>query len=469
MFQHRVRAVLAAGFLTAAFSAPALAGGVTSLTTQAATAERSAGCATIQAAGTQNSFGDPIQFTASLNMIAGEVFTITPAGLVTAYSVSDIDGDAGFTTVNSGPGTSTITIAATTSVQLRVQGVGGVGTLTFACTGAPSSSSSGATPSDLVNADVTFTQGNQLLGQVFEHLDTLSVIGGGLAGGQLGFKPTASMTHVGGQSVASAMGIQTTTGEEEAIRDWKFSTWVSATYTDAENSDSINRFDGHIISMQGGIDYRFTNDLIAGVALGTSNIRLDDVGSALGAYDEDSYSIAPYAQYRIGRMFTLGATAGYAYGDVTQRNSGTGVEGDTDSDMWFAAVRGAGHFEIYERTRLTGRVGYTFLNKDVAGFVDQAGTSFAGSDAAQLNTFSLGGELGRTYTFGLIVTEPYIGADLKLDAEDATNDDPTAMILSGGVRGEGPHGVFFTVDGSTQLFRKNYRSYTVGGRIGLNF
>ena len=247
------------------------------------------------------------------------------------------------------------------------------------------------------------------------------------------------------------------------------SVWLAGSYSGNENTSASNGFDGHVFNLQTGMDFEVSPRLITGLSVGSTTIKLKNVGTTGGKYDEHSYSVVPYAQYQIDDMVTLGALAGYAFGDVDQTNGATGATSNTNSSMWFMAARGGMDVDVDELTQVTTRFGASYMSKGINGFTDSSGNVNASVNNNKTYSLSIGSEARRKIVIDSGVVVPYLGADYMLDFKDRTNNDKDALMLSTGMRADFDNGFYCTLDFSSQLGRTDYSSWTAGGRAGINF
>ena len=289
-------------------------------------------------------------------------------------------------------------------------------------------------------------------------MNALAGLGGGLSGDLVG--------SVGDAPIYSLSGLSA--GDEPAKVSGK-STWAAVSYTNVKNSSTTNGFKGSVINVQAGTDYHFNKNAVVGLSIGSGYVNLDNVNGSAGKYNEKSFSIAPYVQMKLKDIYTLGATLGYARGDVDQTNATSLATGSSTSSMTFAAVRGGSNFKLNEKTQLVARIGGIYMSKGIGAFTDSANTVNAGTGQSKVATLSVGSEVRHTFVTDNMTIVPYLGGDFQRDFKTTTNGDNSALLVSCGVRGDATNGIFFTIDGSTQLLRDNYTSRTIGGRVGLNF
>jgi outer membrane autotransporter protein len=150
------------------------------------------------------------------------------------------------------------------------------------------------------------------------------------------------------------------------------------------NKDTTSRevgFDFHTVGVTAGADYRFTDRLVAGVAL--SYLRSDaDLTSSLGEVDSNTYGLALYGTYYFGPMYLdlLGGFTRSDY-DISRRivygpaPGGTGApvnrtaKGDTDG--WqYTFNGGAGYDARFGALTVTPYVRVEYLHLDIDAYTE---------------------------------------------------------------------------------------------------
>jgi outer membrane autotransporter protein len=106
-------------------------------------------------------------------------------------------------------------------------------------------------------------------------------------------------------------------------------------------------FDFDTWGLTGGVDYRFDNGAVAGLALGYSKYDAD-IDADGGSLDGDTYSVQLFGSLDLATNLYADLTAGYAHTDFSQRRvvdlSGIGSltrqvsRGSTSSDQWSGSM-----------------------------------------------------------------------------------------------------------------------------------
>jgi len=229
-----------------------------------------------------------------------------------------------------------------------------------------------------------------------------------------------------------------------------------------------NRYDGDSWGYTLGFDYNIRPGLIAGVSLGYTESDIDTFYNS-GTYKETGWNIAPYVIARPLDGLTLSAVAGLGWGDIDQTQSGAG--GDTESGMWFAALRGAYKARPLADTPLdvTGRLSLLAGRKTVDAFTLSDGTA-VDRDTANTRRLKPGVEVAYSFDAGNTQLQPFVSADLIYDFTDAVNNDRQAVTLGGGLRiASAGTGLSGTLSMDRQFDRDDYKAYSIGGTIAYAF
>jgi len=179
-----------------------------------------------------------------------------------------------------------------------------------------------------------------------------------------------------------------------------------------------------------GVDYRFVNDAVAGIALGYSQYDAD-VDRDGGSVDSNTITIQGYGTYNVTEQFYVDATLGFSGADVDQNRvvdlTGIGgfgrtvARGSTDSTQYSASL--ALNYQVpLARAWDTVIFGQAFYaTNDIDGFVEKGSPfalEFPGQDFVT-RTFTAGLRASRAVTLSRGVLLPFIDASF---AHESGND-----------------------------------------------
>ncbi len=241
--------------------------------------------------------------------------------------------------------------------------------------------------------------------------------------------------------------------------------WGHGSFTSADNSlnstETDSRYHGDVWGYNLGADYRFSEQFYGGASIGFSQTDLS-TGYNAGHYKENSWTFTPYAVYMPTAQFKLSAMAGFARGDIKLDRHDNSVTGKTDSNMWYAALKGSYDFSALTKTPLSFKtnLGFLMTNKTVNAYTESDETAI---DQTSANTRQIKPGVEVSYPFDLQDNrlEPFVKGDFVYDFMNPTNGDSNAFILGGGVRATSQNGLSGSLETQSQLGRADYEEYSV--------
>ena len=255
-----------------------------------------------------------------------------------------------------------------------------------------------------------------------------------------------------------------------------FTVWGHGSFTSVDN-DYVNgttdsRYDGDVWGYNVGLDYRFADALIAGLSLGYNDTDLTTAFNN-GSYQETGWVASPYVIYRPIENLTIAGEAGYGMGDIDVTRDNNAVSGNTESDMWYAALTTSYRvrpIETLSAASLTPSLAFMAARKTVDGYTESDGTTNA---TTRSNTRQIKPAIEAAYDFAptpsLTVT-PFLETGLTYDFTDEINNDKTAFNIGGGVRlSDAMTGLNAALEGNHLAGRADYTEYTIGGTITYGF
>jgi outer membrane autotransporter protein len=134
---------------------------------------------------------------------------------------------------------------------------------------------------------------------------------------------SAFMQNTTGQFANTPVSMQSNAGQsaDSGFLDefGRWGAWISGRIIFGEKDPSTNQvdYDFDTAGITFGLDYRFTEKFVAGIAVGYANTDVD-LGSNDGALDTDGYTISLYATYFQSDRFYLGGSIGFGSNDYDQ-------------------------------------------------------------------------------------------------------------------------------------------------------
>lgn len=199
----------------------------------------------------------------------------------------------------------------------------------------------------------------------------------------------------------------------------RLSLFVTANYTDTERDDSDfeTGYEEDLYGATFGADYRYSDRVTAGLALGYSDSEADFDNNA-GRLDTDNLSVIAYGNFRPSEQFYIDAYLGYAWLDYDSRrnidydlviNAGTPAEdtvtvstvasGDTDGDQWFGGIN-LGYDRVAGPWTLSPQASIDFIETDIDSWSESGGDGLAQSYNDQ-SISSLTASLGARVSYAL--------------------------------------------------------------------
>ena len=282
----------------------------------------------------------------------------------------------------------------------------------------------------------------------------------------LGLGPTDQGNSGGASGIDGRSAFTTTT---------PFTVWGHGSFTSVDNDyvngTTDNRYNGDVWGYNIGLDYRFTDALIAGVSLGYNDTDLTTSFNN-GSYKETGWVVSPYVIYRPIKNLTIAGEVGYGMGDIDVTRDNDAVSGNTESDMWYAAFTASYKVRPMDTlpASITSSLALIAARKTVDGYTESDGTNNA---TIRSNTRQIKPSIEAAYDFTptqhLIVT-PFLETGLIYDFTDEINNDKTAFNIGGGVRLSNTlTGLNAALEGSYLAGRSDYTQYTIGGTVTYGF
>ncbi len=270
---------------------------------------------------------------------------------------------------------------------------------------------------------------------------------------------------------------------------------------DRDGTANENAFDYTDAGLTAGLDYRFMDGLVGGVALSWSKTDAD-FDAKLGSVESDNFGVSLYMSYATDTWYVDGRL-GLAKVDfdterrilVTSNTAAEGIDttatGSTEADQFSANAGGGYNFQLAGMTLTPyGRIDY--LKLEVDGFTERETKEGMGLTVSDHDTESLqsaiGGRIAKTISTGAAVITPYAGIEWNHEfqndegslvakyANDPFNvsfsiptDQPDRdyFTLSLGASAVLPHGfaAFINLDTALGLAHTNAYALTLGGRM----
>lgn len=255
-----------------------------------------------------------------------------------------------------------------------------------------------------------------------------------------------------------------------------FTIWGHGSYTSVDNDyvsgTNDNRYDGDVWGYNVGLDYRFAENLTAGLSLGYNDTNITTLFND-GSYKEKGWVVSPYAIYTPFSGLVIAAQAGFGTGKIDVTRDNKEVSGKTESDLWYAAVDVSYRvipIQSLSAVSLTPSLGFIAARKTIDGYTESDNTVVSGTT---VNTRQLRPAIEAAYDFTPtqhLTISPFLETSLIYDFTDAINNDKTAFTIGGGVRlSDRLTGLNAALEGSYLTGHTDYTQYTIGGTVTYGF
>ena len=241
---------------------------------------------------------------------------------------------------------------------------------------------------------------------------------------------TIAAPRPGGQGQASSASLDqdgrfafSMTGDDLGLSSgeegYNIGVWGLGSIMHFKGTETNAKYDANAFSGMLGADYRFTSDLLVGLAAGYGYLDLDKKdwsgGADTGSLSTDhEWTLMPYVAYNLTDFTILDGA--FAYTNSRYKDDdGTNV-GRYDSERYLTNV-GISQYFMLDNWMLSGRLGYMYVHGDLSSY-SRGGVNIANPDSflGQVN-----GEAKAAYYFGSGF-EPY--AALRYFYDTTTSATP---------------------------------------------
>lgn len=298
---------------------------------------------------------------------------------------------------------------------------------------------------------------------------------------QIGSALQPSTTAASGQDQQGATAYLDTRnqyGQAAGGANKGFGLWARGAWTTMENDEAGGEFDGNVVNVTLGGDYKLNSNAVIGLSAGWENMDIDTTFNA-GTYEGQGYTVAPYVGLKLSDQLQVSATAGYSQidYDVKRTTNGT-VTGSTDSDRYFGAANVSYTIDPAAHgvngLRVTPEGGVLWVTEKQASYVDSTGTTVA-ENKTDLGRLKAGVTVG----YRIDAIEPFASAAGEWDFQRGDSVD----LGNGRFSNVAEYGAEFglgvnflasdmvsgSLEGKTSQFREDFSSYSVTGRVRIDF
>lgn len=250
----------------------------------------------------------------------------------------------------------------------------------------------------------------------------------------------------------------------------KAGVWVQGGYTTVNGDDTGGEFDGNVINVLVGADYRIKPKMVLGVALGYEDLDIDtDFNN--GTFKGTGYSLTPYFGMALSPQWSLQVLGGWTNINYdTTRNNGA-ISSSFNADRIFGSAAVVGNFKVTNKVVVSPKLAILHLAESQDGTTDSAGNVTTGENI-DLGRISAGGTVsylaGRVTPFVRLLGEyDYAKEDaVALGNGNFSSDDRAGLNATIGLNMDFGNGLTGNLEAtSATLFRENLDVYTFSGRL----
>jgi len=227
------------------------------------------------------------------------------------------------------------------------------------------------------------------------------------------------------------------------------------------------------VAFVGGVDYRMTNRIVAGVALSYEDVDITTTFNT-GSIKTTGVGISPYAVFKLTDKVSADINASYTVLDTDTTRTGGAVTGQFDADrITLGANLNVNH--SIKKFFMSGSVGFLYINESQDSYTESNGTFVSALD------ISIGqGRVSATVGYNFGKFQPFLTAQLQHEfwAPSAAllggglaspEEDTTGVVVGGGINFALSDTVAGTISASSTEARENFSLYSISGRIRVQF
>lgn len=282
---------------------------------------------------------------------------------------------------------------------------------------------------------------------------------------------------LGGSGIVTANrpGFDLGGGKAAGSEPRNFGIWANVANTWVRNSQPGAEFNGPVTALTAGLDYKFENSLLFGIA-GTYERSSIYTGFNNGNQASNGGVVTAYAAYRLTQNFSIDGEVGHGW--IGYSGSHGGVTNSFNGDRWFGAANIKASTAI-EAWRLSGSLGYFHVAETQNAFTESNGNAVP-SSMPYLGQVRLKGQVGYQFDTNFGSLTPFASARLEYDASHGAAPVINAAgqraarsefgtTFGVGVRAELGDYTSLVVEGRASAFREYFEAYGINASLRLRF
>ena len=282
----------------------------------------------------------------------------------------------------------------------------------------------------------------------------------------------------GGNTATAASGVSRyaltgQTGQAAAPGGAKWNLWGALSRVNVGYSFQPLQSGGNADLVLGGIDYSFSNSLVAGVALTDERTRISTSFNG-GNISGNGNTIAPYLGWRINNNWLLDATLGFGTTKLnsTDNSIAGGITGSNKAERTMGSL-GLAYNHGMGRWLLTGKGSLLTVESKMSSFTFSNGT-FVNGSTTRTTQMRLGAQ--GAYNAGNVV--PFMGLTYIYDIERANQgalagqnaaNDRDAWQVRAGLNFRSSGALYGGIVLSSDLGRSQVKNDQILVNVGLRF
>lgn len=242
--------------------------------------------------------------------------------------------------------------------------------------------------------------------------------------------------------------------------------WLNAGYSRIDYNRAASEFKGDVWTGMGGVDYKVTSKLLAGVAVGYEYVDLDTTFNR-GEFEGKGWTVAPYGLYRFTDNYSVDLSVGYSWIDYSMFRLdpvvSTRINGDTNGERYFGIANLNGNW-AQDAWRFGSRLGVMYSTEEKDAYTESNGVQ---QDSITTRYFqgNVGGQVG----YHLGIAEPYARGTYRYEFQNGNSPDDDDFLVGLGSYFYIGEVAIGGIEVSTPLGREDLNQYNVNANIRFKF
>lgn len=225
------------------------------------------------------------------------------------------------------------------------------------------------------------------------------------------FSGAGSANRSASAAGASRFALDDQTGLAAASGAPRWNAWFALGENEQAYSFQPARSSGRSTLMLGGIDYTYSSNIVAGVAVNADRTRTTFQSNLNSPLSVNGLSVAPYVSVPFARNWLFDASIGWGEADIKFTDYAAPAEGNTKSDRMFASVA-VSYATRMGAFNVNGKANYVETSDKIASFT-MTDRTFIPATTLRVAQARLG--VQASYNAGMFM--PYVGVTYIRDLQ----------------------------------------------------